>query len=101
MSEGAARLDGLASKNGAEFGRFHRHQRAGHRSHHGQEVCAFDAKTGEELWVAELEASAHATPVTYLGKKSGKQFVAIAVGGGGFFEGPLSDELAAYALSDR
>ena len=62
---------------------------------------AFDAKTGEELWAAELEASAHATPVTYLGKKSGKQFVAIAVGGGGFFEGPLSDALAAYALSDR
>jgi membrane-bound PQQ-dependent dehydrogenase (glucose/quinate/shikimate family) len=62
---------------------------------------AFDAKTGEELWAAELEASAHATPVTYLGKKSGKQFVAVAAGGGGFFAGPLSDVLAAYSLPDK
>jgi quinate dehydrogenase (quinone) len=59
---------------------------------------AFDAKTGEELWSAELEANAHATPATYLGKKSGRQFVVIAVGGGGFFRGPVSDTLAAYAL---
>jgi quinoprotein glucose dehydrogenase len=62
---------------------------------------AFDEKTGEELWVADLEASAHATPVTYLGKRSKKQFVAIAAGGGGFFRGPISDTLAAYALVDQ
>lgn len=62
---------------------------------------AFDAKTGEELWTADLEASAHATPVTYLGKKSGKQFVVIAVGGGGFFRGPASDVVAAYSLADK
>jgi len=62
---------------------------------------AFDAKTGEELWATELEASAHATPVTYLGKRSRKQFVAIAAGGGGFFRGPISDTLAAYALADQ
>jgi quinoprotein glucose dehydrogenase len=62
---------------------------------------AFDAKTGEELWSAELEASAHATPVTYLGRKSGKQFVAVAAGGGGFFAGSLSDVLAAYSLPDK
>ena len=59
---------------------------------------AFDSQTGQELWSAELEANAHATPVTYLGKKSGRQFVVIAAGGGGFFQGPLSDVLAAYAL---
>jgi len=59
---------------------------------------AFDAKTGEELWSAELEATAHATPAIYLGKKSGKQFVVIAVGGGGYFHGKTSDVLAAYAL---
>jgi membrane-bound PQQ-dependent dehydrogenase (glucose/quinate/shikimate family) len=62
---------------------------------------AFDANTGEELWAAELEASAHATPVTYLGKRSGKQFVVIAAGGGGFFRGPISDTLAAYALVNQ
>jgi membrane-bound PQQ-dependent dehydrogenase (glucose/quinate/shikimate family) len=62
---------------------------------------AFDAKSGEELWSAELEAAAHATPATYLGKKSGKQFVVIAAGGGGYFRGKTSDALAAYALQDE
>lgn len=62
---------------------------------------AFDAKTGEELWTTELEASAHATPITYQGKKSGKQFVVIAAGGGGYFKGKVSDTLAAFALPDK
>ena len=62
---------------------------------------AFDARTGEELWATELEASAHATPMTYMGKKSGKQFVVIAAGGGGYFRGRVSDILAAFALSNK
>jgi quinoprotein glucose dehydrogenase len=62
---------------------------------------AFDAKTGEQLWATELEASAYATPITYLGKKTGKQFVVIAAGGGGYFRGKLSDALAAFALPDK
>jgi len=62
---------------------------------------AFDSKTGEQLWVTDLEASAHATPTTYLGKKTGKQFVVIAAGGGGYFRGRVSDALAAFALPDR
>jgi quinoprotein glucose dehydrogenase len=61
---------------------------------------AFDSRTGEELWAGDLEASAHATPITYLGKKSGKQFVVIAAGGGGYFRGKVSDALAAFALRD-
>lgn len=62
---------------------------------------AFDAKTGEQLWSTELEASAHATPITYLGKTRGKQFVVIAAGGGGYFKGNVSDVLAGFALSDK
>jgi quinoprotein glucose dehydrogenase len=62
---------------------------------------AFDAKTGEQLWVTKLKASAHATPVTYLGKKTGRQFVVIAAGGGGYFKGEASDTLAAFALADK
>ena len=58
----------------------------------------FDAKTGEQLWAADLEASAHASPITYLGKKTGKQFVVIAAGGGGYFRGRVSDVLVAFAL---
>jgi glucose dehydrogenase len=62
---------------------------------------AFDARTGEQLWATELEASAHATPITYLGKNSGKQFVVIAAGGGGYFKGQVSDTLAGFALPDK
>ncbi len=66
---------------------------------------AFDSQTGKELWVTRLEANGHATPMTFLGKKSGRQFVVIAAGGSGFY-GPLdmpekfSDTLAAFALPD-
>lgn len=60
---------------------------------------AFDAQTGEELWVDRLEASGHATPMTFYGKKSKKQFVVIAAGGGGYFSRTGADVLAVYALS--
>lgn len=59
---------------------------------------AFDAQTGKELWTAELEASGHATPMTFAGKKTGKQYVVIAAGGGGFFSQKVSDTLVAFAL---
>jgi membrane-bound PQQ-dependent dehydrogenase (glucose/quinate/shikimate family) len=61
---------------------------------------AFDAKTGQELWRAKLEAGGHATPMTYRGR-SGRQYVVIAAGGGGFLRAlspTLSDALIAYAL---
>jgi len=60
----------------------------------------FDSRTGEQLWVTELAASAHATPITFIGKRSGKQFVVIAAGGGGYFQGKTSDEVVAFALPD-
>ncbi len=59
---------------------------------------AFDAASGEELWTADLEASGHATPATYLGS-DGRQYVVIAAGGGGAFSPDhWSDVLVAYAL---
>jgi quinoprotein glucose dehydrogenase len=62
---------------------------------------AFDARTGEELWVTRLEGSGHATPITYRGARTGKQFVVIAAGGGGQFDRDQADVVAAYALPDR
>jgi quinoprotein glucose dehydrogenase len=59
---------------------------------------AFDARTGKQLWVTRLEASGHATPMTFLGKRNRRQYVVIAAGGGGFFPQPASDALEAYAL---
>lgn len=60
---------------------------------------AFDSRTGAELWATKLEASGHATPMTYQGK-SGRQYVVVAAGGGNSFSSTVADVLAAYALPD-
>jgi quinoprotein glucose dehydrogenase len=60
---------------------------------------AFDARTGRKLWEAQLEASAHATPITYLGK-DGRQYVVVAAAGGTSAAAPhTSDTLVAFALN--
>lgn len=61
---------------------------------------AFDAQTGQELWTTMLPASGHATPMTYTGQRSGRQYVVVAAGGGGFFSEEVSDSLVAYALPE-
>jgi membrane-bound PQQ-dependent dehydrogenase (glucose/quinate/shikimate family) len=59
---------------------------------------AFDSSDGRLLWETRLEASGHATPVTFMGRTGGKQYVAISAGGGGYFSKTLSDAVVAYAL---
>ena len=59
---------------------------------------AFDLRTGQELWRADLPASGHATPVSYRGPKTGRQYVVIAAGGGGRFSRTISDAFVAFAL---
>jgi membrane-bound PQQ-dependent dehydrogenase (glucose/quinate/shikimate family) len=59
---------------------------------------AFDSSDGSLLWETRLEASGHATPVTFRGRAGGKQYVAVAAGGGGYFSKTLSDVVVAYAL---
>jgi quinate dehydrogenase (quinone) len=59
---------------------------------------AFDAATGKLLWTAALEGSGHATPITYRGRRSGRQFVVIAAGGGGYLSRHSADALVAFAL---
>ena len=62
-------------------------------------IRAFDARDGRELWSSELEAAGHATPITYRGRNTRKQFVVIAAGGGGYLSPKArSDALAAFAL---
>jgi quinoprotein glucose dehydrogenase len=56
---------------------------------------AIDIETGRELWSAALPAGARATPMTYRGA-DGRQYVAVAAGGGGAFG--RGDVLAAFAL---
>ena len=59
---------------------------------------AFDKDSGKELWVTKLPASGHATPMTYQGAKTGKQFVVIAAGGGNAYNTTYSDALVAFTL---
>ena len=58
---------------------------------------AFDAETGTLLWETTLEASAHATPMTYQGR-DGRQYVAIAAGGGGILRSEPGSKIVAFAL---
>ena len=61
---------------------------------------AFESRGGKMLWEARLEASGHTIPITYMGR-DGRQFVALtAGGGGGYFGGPVSNSLVAFALPE-
>jgi quinoprotein glucose dehydrogenase len=59
---------------------------------------AFDKDNGKELWMTRLPASGHATPMTYLGPKSGRQYVAIAAGGGNKYNKTFGGRLVVFAL---
>lgn len=60
-------------------------------------IHALSAKTGAQLWSAELPASAHAQPITY--QAGGKQFVVVAAGGSAVIsEERRGDALVAFAL---
>ena len=58
-------------------------------------IRAFDIETGRELWRGPLPASARATPMTYRGA-DGRQYVAVAAGGGGPFG--RGDWIVSFAL---
>ena len=60
-------------------------------------ICAFDVKTGAELWKARLPAGAQATPMTYRGKDC-RQYVVITAGGHGALSTQYGDYTIAFAL---
>ncbi len=62
---------------------------------------AFDINTGNLLWRASLPAGGHATPMTYVSKKSGRQFVVIAAGGSAPLYSGYGDYVMAFALPKK
>jgi glucose dehydrogenase len=58
---------------------------------------AFDAETGAELWETTLEASAHATPMTFMGR-DGRQYVVVAAGGDGILKSEPGTKIVAFTL---
>jgi quinoprotein glucose dehydrogenase len=61
-------------------------------------IRAYDAVDGEELWRFRLPAGAQATPMTYRGSRSGRQFVVIAAGGHSTMRTTVGDALVAFSL---
>ena len=93
---------GAAANRPAECRRFDCHGgRPGvHRRDRRQPLSCVRCRERRELWSTKLDASAHATPITYLGK-SGKQFVVVTATGGSFLGSPVSgDAIVAFALPD-
>ena len=58
---------------------------------------AFDAQSGAQLWETELEASAHATPMTFMGRDN-RQYVVVAAGGNGILRSEPGKSIVAFAL---
>lgn len=61
-------------------------------------IRALDVHSGEELWSARLPGAGNASPVTYIGPHSGRQFVVIAAGGKKALKTRLSNKIVAFAL---
>jgi quinoprotein glucose dehydrogenase/quinate dehydrogenase (quinone) len=62
---------------------------------------AFSTESGAELWSTRMPASGNANPMTYLGPKSGRQFVVIAATGHVTSQSlPLGRTIQAYALPE-
>lgn len=63
---------------------------------------AFATDSGKELWSARMPAAGMANPMTYVGPKSGRQFVVIAAGGHVTSQAmPLGSTFRAYALPEK
>ena len=63
-----------------------------------EKIRAFDKKTGELLWEADLPAAGIATPAVYEVKD--KEYIVIACGGGGKQRTRSGDQYVAFALPD-
>jgi quinoprotein glucose dehydrogenase len=68
-------------------------------TNHDRKFRAFDKSTGALLWHAVLPSSGNATPATY--EVNGRQFVAIAAGGGKSPQGGPGGVYVAFALPAR
>ncbi|MCA0175086.1 MAG: membrane-bound PQQ-dependent dehydrogenase, glucose/quinate/shikimate family [Proteobacteria bacterium] len=59
---------------------------------------ALSTETGEELWKARLPSGSQATPMTYIDKHTGRQFVVVTAGGARYNPNDRGDWIIAFAL---
>ncbi len=62
-------------------------------------IRAFEAHSGRQLWAYQLPAGGYATPSVYM--VDGREYVAIAAGGGGKNATKSGDSVIAFALEDE
>jgi quinoprotein glucose dehydrogenase len=65
-------------------------------TNHDRKFRAYDKRTGALLWETTLPSSGNATPAVY--EAGGRQFVAIAAGGGKSKQGGPGGVYVAFAL---
>jgi quinoprotein glucose dehydrogenase len=63
-----------------------------------EKIRAFDKYSGRVLWERKLPAGGYATPSVY--RVQGRQYVAIAAGGGGKLGTPYGDSMVVFALPE-
>lgn len=59
---------------------------------------AYDIGNGREVWSAALPAVGAAMPISYVSKRTGRQYVVIAAGGHFAIPGPEANAIVAFAL---
>ena len=59
---------------------------------------AFDTETGDELWKGRLPVGTQGTPMTYIDKASGRQFIVVVAGGARDNPVDRGDYIVAFAL---
>ena len=64
-----------------------------------EKIRAFETHSGRVLWESQLPAGGYATPSVYM--VNGKEYVAIAAGGGGKNATKSGDSIVAFALPDE
>jgi quinoprotein glucose dehydrogenase/quinate dehydrogenase (quinone) len=59
---------------------------------------AFETATGRILWQTPLPAGGQSSPISYVSRRTGRQYVVITAGGSTLLNTPKGDYLVAYAL---
>jgi quinoprotein glucose dehydrogenase/quinate dehydrogenase (quinone) len=61
-------------------------------------IRAYETATGRLLWQANLPAGGQSTPISFVSKRTGRQYVVMTAGGNSTMNTPKGDYMVAFAL---
>jgi quinoprotein glucose dehydrogenase/quinate dehydrogenase (quinone) len=64
-------------------------------------IRAFDVNTGREVWLHRLPGGGQAGTMTYISKRTGRQYVVISAGGNAVMQTKLGSKVVAFALPKK